>query len=245
MMAVILAGGKGTRLKPFTMTIPKPLLPLGDVPIIEVVLKQLAQAGFKRIVMTLGHMAPLFQAQVGDGSKFGLTIRHLIEDQPLGTAGPLRLIPDLDENFLVMNGDLLTTLDFNALFQLHSQKKAWGTISLQRREVRIDYGVVRTSEDGQLSEYDEKPIIPYEVSMGINVLSRNCLQFVPPAGKYDMPQLMLDMHKAGNRVMCYRPDCYWKDIGRFDDYQEASADFDSDPGRFLSPARGGANPTSP
>src|SRR5687767_15763523 len=117
MMAVILAGGKGTRLKPFTMTIPKPLLPLGDVPIIEVVLKQLARAGFKRVVMTLGHMAPLFQAHVGDGSKFRLMISHLVEDQPLGTAAPLRLIQGLDENFLVMNGDLLTTLDFRALFQ--------------------------------------------------------------------------------------------------------------------------------
>lgn len=245
MMAVILAGGKGTRLKPFTMSIPKPLLPLGDVPIIEVVLKQLARAGFKRVVMTLGHMAPFFQAHVGNGSKFGLTITHLIEDQPLGTAAPLRLIQELDENFLVMNGDLLTTLDFHALFQFHSQNKAWGTISLQRREVRIDYGVVRTSAEGRLSDYDEKPVIPYEVSMGINMVSRNCLQFIPPAGKYDMPQLMLDMHKAGNRVMCYRPDCYWKDIGRFDDYQEASADFDSDPGRFLAPSAVGANPTSP
>jgi NDP-sugar pyrophosphorylase family protein len=236
MMAVILAGGKGTRLKPFTMTIPKPLLPLGDVPIIEVVLKQLARSGFKQVVMTLGHMAPLFQAHVGDGTKFGLKISHLIEEQPLGTAGPLRLIRDLDENFLVMNGDLLTTLDFHALLQFHSQNKAWGTISLQRREVRIDYGVVHTSEDGRLSNYDEKPTISYEVSMGINVLSRNCLPFIPANGKYDMPQLMLDMHKAGHRVMCYRPNCYWKDIGRFDDYQEASADFDADPERFLSSA---------
>jgi NDP-sugar pyrophosphorylase family protein len=237
MMAVILAGGKGTRLKPFTMNIPKPLLPLGDVPIIEVVLKQLAQAGFKRVVMTLGHMAPLFQAQLGDGSRFGMEITHLIEDEPLGTAGPLRLIPNPEENFLIMNGDLLTTLDYRALLEFHSQQKAWGTISLQRREVRIDYGVIHTSEDGRLSDYVEKPTIPYEVSMGINALSRNCLPFIPPTGKYDMPQLMLDMHKAGHRVMCYRPDCYWKDIGRFDDYQEASADFDAEPGRFLPAPR--------
>lgn len=234
MMAVILAGGKGTRLKPFTLTIPKPLLPLGDVPIVEVVLKQLTQAGFKRVVITLGHMAPLFQAQLGDGSKLGIEITHVIEDEPLGTAGPLRLIPDPDQNFLVMNGDLLTTLDYRALIQFHCKNQAWGTISLQRREVCIDYGVVHTSEEGRLSDYVEKPTIPYEVSMGINVLSRNCLEFIPRDGKYNMPELMLDMHKAGHRVMCYRPNCYWKDIGRFDDYQEASADFDSDPGRFLS-----------
>jgi NDP-sugar pyrophosphorylase family protein len=235
MMAVILAGGKGTRLKPFTMAIPKPLLPLGDVPILEVVLRQLQLAGFKRIVITLGHMAPIFQAHLGDGKRFGIEIAYVIEEEPLGTAGPLRLIRDLEEDFLVMNGDLLTTIDFGALFAFHRRHKAWGTISLQKREVRIDYGVVRCNDEGRLSEYSEKPTIPYEVSMGINVLSRKCLDSIPASGKYDMPQLMLSMHQAGQRVMCYRPDCYWKDIGRFDDYQEASADFDSHPERFLSP----------
>jgi len=235
MMAVILAGGKGTRLKPFTMSIPKPLLPLGDVPILEILLKQLARAGFTRIVMTLGHMAPVFQAYFGNGAKLGLKISYVIEEEPLGTAGPLRLIPDLDENFLVMNGDLLTTLDFRDLLQFHCQNKAWGTISLQKRTVHIDYGVVRTAADGTLAEYVEKPTIPYEVSMGINLLNRNCAQFIPASGKYDMPQLMADMRQAGHRVMCYRPDCYWKDIGRFDDYQEASADFEANASRFLSP----------
>jgi NDP-sugar pyrophosphorylase family protein len=245
MMAVILAGGKGTRLKPFTMTIPKPLLPLGDVPILEVVLKQLAAAGFKRVVMTLGHMAPLFQAQLGDGSRFGMEITYVIEDEPLGTAGPLRLIPELEEDFLIMNGDLLTTLDYRALMEFHCRNQALGTISLQSREVRIDYGVVHTSEEGCLSDYVEKPSIPYEVSMGINVLSRRCREFIPATGKFDMPQLMLAMHHAGHRVMCYRPDCYWKDIGRFDDYQEASADFDANPERFLLPDRRPAIPGQP
>ncbi len=183
--------------------------------------------------MTLGHMAPLFEAYFGDGRKFGLKIRHIIEDEPLGTAAPLRLVPELSENFLVMNGDLLTTLDFGALMKFHRDNQAMGTISLQKRTVRIDYGVVRTSDDGRLGEYIEKPTIPYEVSMGINVLNRNCVQFIPKSGKYDMPQLMLDMHKAGQRVMCYRPDCYWKDIGRFDDYEEASADFGKEPDRFM------------
>ena len=225
MMAVILAGGKGTRLKPFTMTIPKPLLPVGDVPILEVVLAQLAASGYKRVVMTLGHMAPIFRAFLGDGAKFGIEISYVVEEEPLGTAGSLRLIDGLEEDFLVMNGDLLTTLDYRALFRFHRDNNAWGTISLQKREVRIDYGVVRSSNEGRLVGYDEKPTIPYEVSMGVNILSRRCLQFIPTAGKYDMPQLMLDMHQAGHAVMCHRTDCYWKDIGRFDDYQQASADF--------------------
>jgi NDP-sugar pyrophosphorylase family protein len=233
MQAIILSGGKGTRLKPFTMALPKPLLPLGDIPIIEIVLRQLAAAGFTRVILTLGHMAPLFKACLNDGAKWGIELDYVIEDQPLGTAAPLRLIEDLEENFLVMNGDLLTTIDHRALLRFHVEQGAWGTLSLQHREVKIDYGVIHSSAAGTLEDYVEKPVIPYEVSMGINVLARECLQFIPDSGKFDMPQLMLAMRQAGKRVACYRPNCYWKDIGRFDDYQEASADFVDNPDRFL------------
>ena len=235
MMAVILAGGKGTRLKPFTMTIPKPLLPLGDVPILEVVLRQLAAAGVLRIVVTLGHMAPLFVAGIGDGSRFGLHIDYCFEDEPLGTAGPIRLVRDLENDFLVMNGDLLTTLDFGDLIHTHVRHGAWGTISLHRREVKIDYGVVEKTPDGRLSNYIEKPTIPYHVSMGINVLSRRCMDFIPASGPFQMPDLMLAMHRAGKPVLCYETDCYWQDIGRFDDYQQASADFVDTQSKFLPP----------
>lgn len=234
MTAIILAGGKGTRLKPFTMAIPKPLLPLGEVPILEIVLRQLALAGFKRIVLTIGHMAPIFQAYLGDGNKLGINIEYVIEDEPLGTAAPLRLVEDLDENFLVMNGDLLTTIKYGELFNYHCERKAWGTISLLSREVKIDYGVIQASITGEMQDYIEKPIIPYEVSIGINMLSKSCMEFIPKTGKYDMPDLMLAMQKAGKLVACYRPNCYWKDIGRFDDYQEASADFVAEPDRFIS-----------
>ncbi len=235
MTAIILAGGKGTRLKPFTMAIPKPLLPLGDVPILEIVLRQLAIAGFKRIVLTLGHMAPIIQAYLGDGNKWDVNIEYVIEDEPLGTAAPIRFVRDLDENFLVMNGDLLTTIKYGELFNYHCERRAWGTISLLSREVKIDYGVIQASATGEMQDYMEKPIIPYEVSIGINMLSKSCIEFIPQAGKFDMPDLMLAMHKAGKLVACYRPNCYWKDIGRFDDYQEASSDFVADPDRFVSP----------
>lgn len=237
MMAVILAGGRGTRLKPFTMTIPKPLLPLGDVPILEVVLRQLAHAGFKRVVLTLGHMAHLFAATIGDGAKWGLRIDYCREEEPLGTAGSLRLVEALDEDFLVMNGDLLTTLDYRRLFERHRREKAWGTIATVRREVFIDFGVVEAGEDGRLREYIEKPTIPYWVSMGINVLHRGCLDFIPPSGKFDMPELMLAMHRAGKPVACFQTRCYWQDIGRFDDYQKASEDFVNDSARFLEGPR--------
>src|SRR5260370_36016 len=129
MMAVILAGGRGTRLKPFTITLPKPLLPVGDHPILEILIKQLIAAGVNRIVLTLGHMAPLFKAYIGNGTHRDIAIDWLIEDEPLGTAGPLRLIQDLDENFIVLNGDLLTTLDYQNFFQVHLQHKAWGSIA--------------------------------------------------------------------------------------------------------------------
>ena len=236
MMAVILAGGKGTRLKPFTMTIPKPLLPLGDVPIIEVVLRQLAASGVSRAVITLGHMSHLFMASVGNGERLGLQIDYCKEDEPLGTAGSLRIIDDLEENFLVMNGDLLTTLPYRELLDSHVKKGACGTIALHRRQVNIDYGVVETTPDGLLEDYVEKPTIPYKVSMGVNVLSRRCLEYIPPEGRFDMPDLMMAMQKAGETVACYETDCYWQDIGRFDDYQQASSDFVENPGRFTGAA---------
>ena len=233
MMAVILAGGKGARLRPYTMVIPKPLLPLGDLPILEVVLQQLSYAGFDRVAITLGHMAHLFNAVIGDGSRWKMHIDYCLEEEPLGTAGPLRLIDKLDENFLVMNGDLLTTLDYRDLFKIHTSRGAWGTIALHRRQVRIDYGVVETDDTGNLKDYIEKPTIPYKVSMGINILNRRCIDFIPAYGKFDMPQLMMAMRQAGGKVICHETDCYWQDIGRFDDYQQASEDFITDTSRFI------------
>jgi NDP-mannose synthase len=237
MMAVILAGGKGTRLKPFSMTIPKPLLPLGDFPILEVVLRQLSGAGFKRVVITLGHMAHLFASTIGNGSELGLKIDYCREDEPLGTAGSLRLVEGLEDNFLVMNGDLLTTLNYRELLNKHVINKACGTIALHRREVHIDYGVIEIDEDGNLKNYIEKPTVPYAVSMGINILNRRCTDFIPNACKFDMPQLMMAMSRAGEKVICHETDCYWQDIGRFDDYQHASEDFIKNPGRFIPIAK--------
>lgn len=233
MMAIILAGGKGTRLKPFTMAIPKPLLPLGDVPILEVVLQQLAHAGFSRVVLTLGHMAHFFSATLGDGSRFGFRLNYCHEPVALGTAGPLRLVPDLEEDFLVMNGDLLTTLAYRELFDLHRRREAWGTIAVSRREVKIDYGVIESDANDGLARYIEKPTIPYHVSMGINILNRRCLDYIPADAKFDMPDLMAAMARDGKTVLCHRTDCYWQDIGRFDDYQQASQDFVSAPERFI------------
>ncbi|MBN2569754.1 MAG: NTP transferase domain-containing protein [Deltaproteobacteria bacterium] len=233
MEAVILAGGKGKRLKPYTMVIPKPLLPLDNVPILEVVLSQLARAGVGRVVITLGHMTHLFVASIGDGSRWNIKVEYLREDDPRGTAGSLSMIPDLDDNFLVMNGDILTTIDYGALYDAHCRREAWGTLAVHRREVGIDYGVVEMGQSGVLNAYIEKPTIPYNVSMGINVLSKKCLGYIPPDQRFDMPDLMMSMKRDGRLILCYETDCYWQDIGRFDDYQKASADFAEDPSRFL------------
>lgn len=239
MLAVILAGGKGTRLKPFTMTIPKPLLPLGDVPVLEIVLRQLAADGFTRVVLTIGHMSALFAANFGDGSELGLSIEYVRELEPLGTAAPLRQIADLPDDFLVMNGDLLTDLSFRDLLAAHRRAGAAATMAVIERKEKIDYGLIELADDGSFLDYKEKPVVSHHVSMGINVITKRALDLIPRAGHFDMPQLMLALHRSGSRVHCHRADCYWQDIGRFDDYTRASEDFVQDPARFLRASAGG------
>lgn len=233
MMAVILAGGKGVRLKPFTMVIPKPLLPIGDLPIIEVVIRQIAAAGIKRIALMLGHMAQLFIATFGDGSRWGVNIEYYIEDEPLGTAGSLKMLKKPEKHLLVMNGDILTTLDYRRIVDYHDANNASGTIAVTLRKAHIDYGVIIKTKEGFLHEYREKPVLEYDVSMGINVLSSESLSFIPSENKFDIPHLMTALKSAGKRVACYQTDCYWQDIGRFEDYEQASADFVNDPKIFL------------
>jgi NDP-mannose synthase len=232
MMAVILAGGLGMRLRPYTMNIPKPLLPLGDTPTMEIVLRQLAAQGFTRVVLTLGHLPELIVAMLGDGQRYGLRIDYQFEREPLGTAGPLRLVEDLDETFLVMNGDLLTTVHYADVLRDVESRASAATIVLARREVHIDYGVVHAAPTGSLERYEEKPTLDYYVSTGIYGLARRAVEQIPE-GRFDMPSLMTRLMEAGEDVHCMKSDAYWQDIGRFDDYQRASADFADAPHRFL------------
>ena len=237
MLAVILAGGKGARLRPFTMTIPKPLLPLGDVPVLEIVIRQLAAEGFDRAILMLGHMAPLFSANFGDGSDYGISLEYVREQEVLGTAAPLRELKGLPADFLVMNGDLLTDLSYKDLIESHRRSGAAATIAVRERKEKIDYGLIDIGPDNSFANYSEKPTVSYFVSMGINVLSARALRAIPPTGHFDMPELMLALHRAGEKVHCHRTDCYWQDIGRFDDYTRASEDFVNDPNRFLPQRR--------
>jgi NDP-sugar pyrophosphorylase family protein len=232
MLAVILAGGVGLRLRPYTMSIPKPLLPLGELPTLEIVLRQLAGQGFRRVVITLGHLPELVRATLGDGSRFGLELDYEVEEEPLGTAGALRLVDELDDTFLVMNGDLLTTVDYAGVVEEQRRGAEAATVVLAKRQVHIDYGVVHVDPDGCLERYEEKPVLDYFVSTGIYALDRSAVELLP-VGHCDMPDLMNALNASGRGVRCHVSDAYWQDIGRFDDYQRASADFVADPRRFL------------
>jgi len=235
MDAVLLAGGRGTRLAPLTVTVPKPLLPLGERPIIDVLIAQLAAAGVARVFVCLGYLAPLMQAFLGDGSRWGVAIEPRIEAEPLGTAGGLRLIDDLSDDFFVANGDTLTDLDLMAMAGAHRAAGAWATLFTPWVDEQIDYGVVSIDAAGALTEYLEKPRRGYHVSSGVYVLSRRVLPLIPPDGAFDMPDLIRATLAAGGKVLCHRADAYWKDIGRLDHYEAATRDFEADPGRFLPP----------
>jgi NDP-sugar pyrophosphorylase family protein len=231
--AIVLAGGKGTRLRPYTVVLPKPLVPLGDLPILEVIVRQLARCGFDRITVALNHQAELIQAFFHDGAKWGVRIDYSLEDQPLGTMGPLNLIRDLPEQFLVMNGDTLTDLDYAAFYKAHIEAKNLFTISSHVREHLVDYGVLKPDEEGLLSGFEEKPHLVYEVSMGVYMCSREVLSFIPKGKPYGFDQLMLDLIRARRPARVRRHAGYWLDIGRPDDYQQAIEDFDRLRTRFL------------
>ncbi|MFT7304762.1 MAG: NDP-sugar pyrophosphorylase family protein [Candidatus Azotimanducaceae bacterium] len=231
--AIILAGGKGTRLRPLTAVFPKPLVPVGDKPIIEILLTRLKNTGLEEIVVSTGYLAELMMAVCGDGSKYGLSISYVNEDSPLGTAGSLGLVPDLSDTFIVMNGDLLTTLNFKKMIEFHKENEADVTIGTYQREVKIDFGVVDMGADGAFEGFREKPVFHYDVSMGVNVLSKRVMKHVAEGQYLDMPDLILNVHKDGGRVCCYKEDCYWLDIGRLDDYAQAQQDYEANEAKFL------------
>jgi NDP-sugar pyrophosphorylase family protein len=231
--AVILAGGKGTRLRPFTAVLPKPLVPLGDMPVLEIVIRQLRHHGFRELVVCAGHLAQLIMAFFGDGRRFGVSIEYSVEDEPLGTAGPLARLRGLDDDFLVLNGDLLTSLSFSRLLAFHREQRADATIGVHRRRIEIDFGVVELDSEQRLARYTEKPVIEHDVSMGVNALSPRALRFVPPGKRLDIPELMTRIRDGGGRVLGYREDCYWLDIGRAPDYEAAQNEFESKKALFL------------
>jgi NDP-sugar pyrophosphorylase family protein len=221
------------RLAPLTEVIPKPLVPLGGMPVMEIVIRQLAAQGFRRLTLAVGYMAELIRAYFQDGSRFGVEIDYSLEEEPLGTAGPLRLIEGLTETFLVMNADVLTNLDFSDLVRYHRAQGGLATIGAYERQVKIDLGVIIKDGQGRIRDYLEKPTSTHLVSMGIYVFEPQVMGFIGAEGYLDFPDLVKRLLDAEEPV-CYYPFVgYWLDIGRYEDYHQATQEFESRQGDFL------------
>jgi NDP-sugar pyrophosphorylase family protein len=225
--AVILAGGKGTRLKPYTIAMPKPLVPIGTTPILEIIIKQLINCGFTHITLSVNHMAEFIKAFFGNGSKWNIKIDYSFEEKPLSTMGPLHLIPDLPDNFLVMNGDVLTDIKFGNFLNQHIAKGNIFTISSYQRVVKNDYGVLDINRKSELINFREKPETKFDVSMGVYAVSKQVLEYIPTNTFYGFDNLMLDLIKAKNFPKTISHDGYWLDIGRPEDYEKAIDEFES------------------
>lgn len=233
MRAIILAGGKGRRLAPYTITFPKPMVPVGDMPILEIVIRQLKFAGFTHVTLAVGHLAELLMAYFQDGSRWGITIDYSREEKPLGTTGPLLLIKDLPEDFLVMNGDVLTTLNYGELFQVHRRSRASLTVACHRCNTKVDLGVIEFDGRMQVTGYREKPTIPYDVSMGVYAFNKRALRNYAPDTYVDLPTVVQDLIAVGDPVKVHLTDNEWLDIGRPADYEIASERFQAMKEQFL------------
>jgi len=227
MQAVILAGGKGTRLAPYTTIFPKPLVPIGDRPILEIIIRQLVRHGIGDIILSVGHLGELIEAYFQNGHKNfpGLTLTCHREQQPLGTAGPLALIPGLAETFFVMNGDVLTTLDYGRMLKFHRDRRAALTIAVHAKEVLIDLGVLEIDSAQHLRAYREKPRFQFDVSMGVYIYEASTLRYIEKGRHLDFPDLVLRLLDRGEVVAAYPSSDYWLDIGRREDYEQAQQEY--------------------
>ena len=225
--AVVMAGGFGTRLRPLTNNIPKPMLPLGDKPILERTVQQLRRAGIQRLNITTHYLGEKITEHFGDGKDFGVDIEYVKEEQPLGTAGSLSLLKPPQEPLLVMNGDIVTKLDFRALLDYHQEHEADMTVGVKQEEFQIPYGEVEI--DGVLiTGITEKPIKRYFINAGIYLLNPDVCQLIPSNERYDMPSLIQELISQGRRVASFPIHEYWVDIGKHPDYQKAMNDVEQE-----------------
>lgn len=239
MRAVILAGGLGMRLRPYTTILPKPLVPVGDRPILEHILRRLAACGVGTVDLCVGHLGELIQVYFSQATTLpeGLELRWHWEDEPLGTAGALRVVPDLDGTFIAMNGDVLTTLDYGRLVEHHRASGAALTVAMHSKRVDIDLGVIETDGDA-ITGYREKPTLHYDVSMGVYVYEARALEHLPD-GACQFPDLVGRLLDAGEHVGAYRSEAEWYDIGTFAEYERAVRDLELRPEAFgVEPGRG-------
>lgn len=223
--AVILAGGKGTRLRPYTIAMPKPLVPIVDKPILEIIITQLVKQGFERVIITVNHQADIIMAYFGDGKKWGLKIEYSLEDKPLGTMGPLKLLKGLPEYFLVMNGDVLSDIEYGSFLDKHAETGRFFSIASYKRVQKNDYGVLEVNNN-ILAGFKEKPEISFVVSMGIYAVSGKVMEYIPSGQYFGFDMLMSEFLEKGIKVNIYEHKGYWMDIGRPDDYEQAVEDIE-------------------
>jgi NDP-sugar pyrophosphorylase family protein len=210
-------------------------MPIGQYPILDILLRQLASEGFRNVTLAVGHLAGLIQAYFKDGHDWGLNITYSYETTPLGTAGPIAKLPKSDHSILVLNGDLLTTTTFASIVRFHYENGAVATIGTKRRTETVHFGVVETEANGRVVQFREKPSLDYLVSMGIYVFSPVVRDFIPRSQKFDFPDLVQRLLSTGQKVIGYESEAYWLDIGRPDDYEKANVDFPEMEQLFLKP----------
>lgn len=233
MRAVVLAGGKGTRLAPYTRIFPKPLMPIGERPILEIMLRQMKRAGIRHVTLTVGYLGDMIRLFFQDGSRLGMEIDYAEEAKPLGTSGPLANVERLDDTFLVTNGDVLTDLDLAEFIAYHRTQGGIATIATHRRKVNINLGVVQLDKANQVTDYLEKPNYDYLVSMGLYIFEPRVLEYIPRDVYLDFPDLVKLLIAAGEKVSGFVYKGYWEDLGRPDDYERASIDFEKNHAKFL------------
>ena len=231
---IILAGGQGSRLRPYTKVLPKPLIPVCDVPILEVLIHQLRSEGLRRLILAVNYHEGLVRSYFGDGSELGVQIQYSREDRPLGTIGPLKLVADeMPEHFLVMCGDLLCDMGFRSLLASHSASGHLLTVATCKRVIQINDGVIEAAEDGTVLSFQEKPTIDVWISMGIYAMSRSILKYIPDDRPFGMDELILALLSAGEPINTYRHDGEWYGIGTPSELERANAALTERRGKFL------------
>lgn len=228
MQAVVLAGGLGTRLSPYTTVLPKPLMPIGQMPVLEIIIRQLKRAGFTKIELATGYLSALLEAYFGDGSRWGVEIRYHLERERAGTAGPVALLEGvLDERFLVMNGDVVTDLDFRRFFDVHVESGAVLSAATCERAITLPLGSIVHDEDGRVSDYIEKPTYRFECSAGIYVMNKSVVASIERGRPYDLPDLVRRLIAERAAIRTYPITGFWLDIGTPDDFRKATEEFDA------------------
>jgi NDP-sugar pyrophosphorylase family protein len=221
MKVVIQCGGRGTRLKPYTMVLPKPLMPVGSKPVLEMLLKWLRRNNMREIFVTTGYLGHLIRTACGDGRQWDLNIHYTEENEPLGTIGPLSLLRDkLNSTFLVINGDVVTDLSLNAFVGCHRQHGGSLTVATMIRTIKTNFGMIE-DRDGRITKFKEKPVLSHAVSMGIYCMEPAVLDHIPSDVPFGFDDLVLCMLDRNIPVFTFRHNGMWLDIGRVEDFQKA------------------------